>query len=131
MKNPIVNMFVAHYHFWFLKFRNREKACHTALLFIALMLTLFETTVLLLVGGRFLQLFLNMGAAVLILALAANMAAYYFLLRLSFTPERALPPFLPGWSQCRPRFAECRARTAFSARYRWCFFSNPARRRKV
>lgn len=84
----IVNMFVAHYHFWFLKFRNREKACHTALLFIALMLTLFETTVLLLVGGRFLQLFLNMGAAVLILALAANMAAYYFLLRLSFTPER-------------------------------------------
>lgn len=84
----IVNMFVAHYHFWFLKFRDREKACHTALLFIALMLTLFETTVLLLVGGRFLQLFLNMGAAVLILALAANMAAYYFLLRLSFTPER-------------------------------------------
>ena len=81
-------MFVAHYHFWFLKFRNREKACHTALLFIALMLTLFETTVLLLVGGRFLQLFLNMGAAVLILALAANMAAYYFLLRMSFTPER-------------------------------------------
>ena len=64
----IVNMFVAHYHFWFLKFRDREKACHTALLFIALMLTLFETTVLLLVGGRFLQLFLNMGAAVLILA---------------------------------------------------------------
>lgn len=84
----IVNMFVAHYHFWFLKFRDREKACHTALLFIALMLTLFETTVLLLVGGRFLQLFLNMGAAVLILALAANMAAYYFLLRLAFTPER-------------------------------------------
>ena len=88
MKNPFVNMFVAHYHFWFLKFRDRDKACHTALLFIALMLTLFETTVLLLVGGRFLQLFLNMGAAVLILALAANMAAYYFLLRLSFTPER-------------------------------------------
>lgn len=88
MNNPIVNMFVAHYHFWFLKFRDREKACHTALLFIALMLTLFETTVLLLVGGRFLQLFLNMGAAVLILALAANMAAYYFLLRLAFTPER-------------------------------------------
>lgn len=86
MKNPIVNMFVAHYHFWFLKFR--DKACHTALLFIALMLTLFETTVLLLVGGRFLQLFLNMGAAVLILVLAANMAAYYFLLRLAFTPER-------------------------------------------
>lgn len=84
----IVNMFVAHYHFWFLKFRDREKACHTALLFIALMLTLFETTVLLLVGGRFLQLFLNIGAAVLILALAANMAAYYFLLRLAFTPER-------------------------------------------
>ena len=84
----IVNMFVAHYHFWFLKFRDRDKACHTALLFIALMLTLFETTVLLLVGGRFLQLFLNMGAAVLILALAANMVAYYFLLRLSFTPER-------------------------------------------
>ena len=84
----IVNMFVAHYHFWFLKFRDRDKACHTALLFIALMLTLFETTVLLLVGGRFLQLFLNMGAAVLILALAANMAAYYFLLRLAFTPER-------------------------------------------
>ena len=84
----IVNMFVAHYHFWFLKFRDREKACHTALLFIALMLTLFETTVLLLVCGRFLQLFLNMGAAVLILALAANMVAYYFLLRLSFTPER-------------------------------------------
>ena len=84
----IVNMFVAHYHFWFLKFRDREKACHTALLFISLMLTLFETTVLLLVGGRFLQLFLNMGAAVLILALAANMAAYYFLLRLAFTPER-------------------------------------------
>ena len=91
MKNPIVNMFVAHYHFWFLKFRDRDKACHTALLFIALMLTLFETTVLLLVGGRFLQLFLNMGAAVLILALAANMAAYYFLLRLAFTPERAVP----------------------------------------
>ena len=88
MKNPIVNMFVAHYLFWFLKFRDREKACHTALLFIALMLTLFETTVLLLVGGRFLQLFLNMGASVLILALAANMAAYYFLLRLAFTPER-------------------------------------------
>lgn len=88
MNNPIVNMFVAHYHFWFLKFRDREKACHTALLFIALMLTLFETTVLLLVGGRFLQLFLNMGAAVLILALAANMAAYYFLLRQAFTPER-------------------------------------------
>ncbi len=84
----IVNMFVAHYHFWFLKFRDKDKACHTALLFIALMLTLFETTVLLLVGGRFLQLFLNMGAAVLILALAANMAAYYFLLRLAFTPER-------------------------------------------
>lgn len=84
----IVNMFVAHYHFWFLKFRDRDKACHTALLFISLMLTLFETTVLLLVGGRFLQLFLNMGAAVLILALAANMAAYYFLLRLAFTPER-------------------------------------------
>lgn len=84
----IVNMFVAHYHFWFLKFRDRDKACHTALLFIALMLTLFETTVLLLVGGRFLQLFLNMGAAVLILALAANMVAYYFLLRLAFTPER-------------------------------------------
>lgn len=84
----IVNMFVAHFHFWFLKFRDRDKACHTALLFIALMLTLFETTVLLLVGGRFLQLFLNMGAAVLILALAANMAAYYFLLRLAFTPER-------------------------------------------
>lgn len=88
MKNPIVNMFVAHYYFWFLKFRDREKACHTALLFIALMLTLFETTVLLLVCGRFLQLFLNMGAAVLILALAANMVAYYFLLRLAFTPER-------------------------------------------
>lgn len=88
MKNPIVNMFVAHYHFWFLKFRDRDKACHTALLFIALMLTLFETTVLLLVGGRFLLLFLNMGAAVLILALAANMVAYYFLLRLAFTPER-------------------------------------------
>lgn len=88
MKNPIVNMFVAHYHFWFLKFRDRDKACHTALLFIALMLTLFETTVLLLVGGGFLQLFLNMGASVLILALAANMVAYYFLLRLSFTPER-------------------------------------------
>ena len=88
MKNPIVNLFVAHYHFWFLKFRDRDKACHTALLFIALMLTLFETTVLLLVCGRFLQIFLNMGAAVLILALAANMAAYYFLLRLSFTPER-------------------------------------------
>ena len=88
MNNPIVNMFVAHYHFWFLKFRDRDKACHTALLFIALMLTLFETTVLLLVCGRFLQLFLNMGAAVLILALAANMAAYYFLLRLAFTPER-------------------------------------------
>lgn len=84
----IVNMFVAHYHFWFLKFRDKDKVCHTALLFIALMLTLFETTVLLLVGGRFLQLFLNMGAAVLILALAANMAAYYFLLRLAFTPER-------------------------------------------
>ena len=31
---------------------------------------------------------MNMGAAVLILALAANMAAYYFLLRLAFTPER-------------------------------------------
>ena len=29
-----------------------------------------------------------MGAAVLILALASNMAAYYFLLRLAFTPER-------------------------------------------
>ena len=88
MKNPIVNMFVAHYHFWFLKFRDRDKACHTALLFIALMLTLCETTVRLLVGGRFLQLFLNMGVTVLILALAANMAAYYFLLRLAFTPER-------------------------------------------
>lgn len=52
MKNPIVNMFVAHYHFWFLKFRNREKACHTALLFISLMLTLFETTVLLLLSAE-------------------------------------------------------------------------------
>ena len=46
MKNMIVNMFVAHYHFWFLKFRDKDKACHTALLFIALMLTLFETCLL-------------------------------------------------------------------------------------
>ena len=53
MKNPIVNMFVAHYNFWFLKLRDRDKACHTALLFISLMLTLLESTVLKLVGGRF------------------------------------------------------------------------------
>lgn len=87
MKKLIVIMFVAHYHFCFLRFGNKVKACHMALLFIAIMLTLFETTVLLLVGGRFLRFFLNMGAAALIPVLAANMAAYYFLLRLAFTPE--------------------------------------------
>lgn len=59
-------MFVAHYHFCFLRFGNKVKACHMALLFIAIMLTLFETTVLLLVGGRFLRFFLNMDAAALI-----------------------------------------------------------------